>query len=116
MATRWWPSGCQVVVCFDAYLDLRTKFPKPILDSVEKQMPDPFWIHRGLLEELVVLQDKSVWSVRNRIRKLEIVCRMATIGARVARIGLSGARGLAGNLSLPECPSARLHHSLSKSR
>lgn len=71
--TRWWPSGRNVIVCFDVYDGMRNRFPVPILESSEWLSHDPYWIHAQLLEELLEQHDTSVWSIRNLVRTAEMV-------------------------------------------
>lgn len=72
--TRWWPTGRNLVIIFDPPLALRMRFPTPMLDGTDSiPTHDPYWIHLRILEELVKIQDESVWSIRNLVRQRELV-------------------------------------------
>ncbi|EXA28979.1 hypothetical protein FOVG_19458 [Fusarium oxysporum f. sp. pisi HDV247] len=75
IVTRWVASSQQTfLLIFDTpkQLRLREKFPCPLLtDSHNDTLSDPFWFYLRLFEELSILQDTSVWTVRDRVRKIE---------------------------------------------
>ena len=47
---------------------LRHVFPSPLKKDA---LSDPFWFYLRLLEQLSILQDNSVWAVRDRVRGIE---------------------------------------------
>ncbi len=74
IVTRWWPTGRNIVLSFNTPPALRMRFPAPLLDDLNfESTHDPFWIHILLLEELVVLHDASIWSIRDVVRLTELV-------------------------------------------
>lgn len=57
---------------FDPPAPIREKLPTPILKCcVRGRLGDPFWIYEGILEEILHLQDKSVWMIRDQVRAIE---------------------------------------------
>jgi hypothetical protein len=72
--TRWWPKGRNLVIIFDPPPALRMRLPTPMLGEIDSiPTHDPYWIHLRFLEELVRIQDASVWSLRDLVRKTELV-------------------------------------------
>jgi hypothetical protein len=75
--TRWIASTQQTyLIVFEApkQIRLRDIFLGPLLtNSHNDTLSDPFWLYPRLLEQLAILQDNSVWSVRNRVRGIEKV-------------------------------------------
>lgn len=46
-----------------------------MLNKFLEYTADPFWIHALVAQEVVNLQEKSVWGVRDKIRRIETVCQ-----------------------------------------
>ncbi|KAM0215124.1 hypothetical protein ACHAQD_008450 [Fusarium lateritium] len=73
--THWVASSQQTfLVVFEApkQLGLRDRFPDPLLkDSHKDVLSDPFWFYPRLFDELSILQDNTVWAVRDRVRNIE---------------------------------------------
>ncbi|KAM0246852.1 hypothetical protein ACHAP5_004474 [Fusarium lateritium] len=73
--THWVVSSQQTfLVVFEApkQLRLRDRFPDPLLkDSHKDVLSDPFWFYPRLFDELSILQDNTVWAVRDRVRSIE---------------------------------------------
>jgi hypothetical protein len=69
---QWLSSPQQTrVVIFDAPKALESQMPA-LLDRFGcEAMADPFWIYPILFEQIVQLQDTTVWTARNWIRTLE---------------------------------------------
>lgn len=71
--TRWFASkSTTVLLLFDAPHDLverlKTALQSPMRPGQHK---DAFWVYIPLIEEIIRLQDKSVWFIRNRVREME---------------------------------------------
>jgi len=72
--TRWWPTGRNLVIIFDPPPALRMPFPTLMLNEIDLILThNPYWIHLRFLEELVRIQDASAWSIRDLVRKTELV-------------------------------------------
>lgn len=71
--TRWLPSSRQTtVLVLDAPLPLKERLPIPLLGTLDPDhLGDPFWIYAPLVDEVVRLQDISVWAIRDRVRAIE---------------------------------------------
>ncbi|EWZ36686.1 hypothetical protein FOCG_03836 [Fusarium oxysporum f. sp. radicis-lycopersici 26381] len=73
--TRWIKDPQQtILLVFEApkQLRLRDRFPDPLLiNSHNDTLSDPFWFYPRLFEDLSLLQDKSVWAVRDHVRGIE---------------------------------------------
>jgi hypothetical protein len=70
--TRWLPGGQTVAVIFD----LRDEIKQTVLEAIfqlkgKTLFNDPYWIHTCLIEQVVHLQDDSVWSIRDLVRETE---------------------------------------------
>jgi hypothetical protein len=60
------------IVIFDAPKNLEDQMPDRLLDRFGSEaMADPFWIYPILFEEIVQLQNKTVWTARTWVRTLE---------------------------------------------
>ena len=72
--TRWdYPGHCRVL-CIDTPEELQSR----LLTVLEKQstlleLRDPFAMHVPLIDQIILLYDVSVWSVRHPVRKFEKV-------------------------------------------
>ncbi|RGP61040.1 hypothetical protein FLONG3_10659 [Fusarium longipes] len=73
--TRWIASTKQTyLIVFESQKQthLRNHFTGSLLTNFHTDtLSDPFWIYLRLLEQLAILQDKSVWTVRDRVRAIE---------------------------------------------
>ncbi|KAI9705339.1 MAG: hypothetical protein M1820_005169 [Bogoriella megaspora] len=70
--TKWVPPDRNVVVFFDIPDPLRPRFPHGLLNGQNPfYLNDPYWIHVLLVKEIVHMQDKSVWSIRDAVRRTE---------------------------------------------
>lgn len=69
--TRWEPNHC-MVVCVDTPdslpADLARRLSKEALDR-----SNPFALHIPLVDQIITLNDKSVWGIRDLIRRVEKV-------------------------------------------
>lgn len=80
--TLWDRSGLSQVLCIDTPFDFPTE-----LQSLLARLPalldfrDPFALHAGLVDQLVVYCDISVWRVRDPVRQLEKVRASQCMGA-----------------------------------
>jgi hypothetical protein len=72
--TRWIASTDRcIVLVFDPRNAVKERLPSPLLDCPEFQnSSDPYWVHALFVEEVIRLQDVSVWGIRNLVRKTEI--------------------------------------------
>lgn len=66
------------ILCIDTPEDFPKKLMKALLQSSSNQMTqnyfrDPFSMHAQLLDQVVELNDESVWAVRHPIREIEKV-------------------------------------------
>lgn len=70
---RWVASPQQtVMVLFDEPESLRDRIITSLLQDVnQKDLADPFWVYPRLVDEIVRLQDESVWASRTQIRNRE---------------------------------------------
>lgn len=65
-------SGKTIVLVFDAPADLRHRIPSPIFDGLDETgHKAPFWVYTRLAEEVVRLQDETVWEFCRRVRTIE---------------------------------------------
>lgn len=74
--TRWRDGGYCQVLCVDTPPDLKCRLQKAVqekLDFGDLDFRDPFAMHAPLLDELVYYNDKSVWAIRDPIRRIEKV-------------------------------------------
>ncbi|KAI1015863.1 hypothetical protein LB505_003937 [Fusarium chuoi] len=75
IVTRWIKDPQQtILLVFEApkQLRLRDRFPDPLLiNSHNDTLSDPFWFFPRLFEDLSLLQDNSVWAVRDHVRNIE---------------------------------------------
>ncbi|SCV28718.1 uncharacterized protein FFB14_01936 [Fusarium fujikuroi] len=73
--TRWIKDPQQtILLVFEApkQLRLRDRFPDPLLiNSHNDTLSDPFWFYPRMFEDLSLLQDNSVWAVRDHVRRIE---------------------------------------------
>jgi Mg2+ and Co2+ transporter CorA len=61
------------MVMFDVPRETGERIPSLLLDGLEdRELADPFWLYVKLLEELVRLQDISIWKIRNQLREMEL--------------------------------------------
>ena len=72
--TRWISPGEQIIFCFDVpqtlYDRLETHFLSP---STTPKLSDVYSLHVVIINEIIKLFDKSVWSLRDIIRVTELV-------------------------------------------
>lgn len=71
--TVWNPSTHQTTILAFDLPDARiNQMRSLLLDGLQKsEMNDPFWMYPRLLDDVVSLQDESVWSVRHLVRAIE---------------------------------------------
>lgn len=70
--SRWEALGSAQILC----IDTPEEFPSmlsTILENTTLDFNDPFAMHIPLLQEIVRLNDKSVWAIRDPIRQVEKV-------------------------------------------
>lgn len=60
-----------IILIFDPPLSIWPHMPDPMFSPDLAQLSDPFWVYRGLLEEVVHLQDTAVWALRDQVRGIE---------------------------------------------
>ena len=72
--TRWISPGGQIIFCFDVpqtlYDRLQTRFLSP---STTPKLLDVYLLHVVVIDEIIKLFDKSVWSLRDIVRVTELV-------------------------------------------
>lgn len=57
---------------FDPPDPIKEKLPSPMIKIPDHgRFGDPFWIYEGILEEILHLQDQSVWMIRDQVRATE---------------------------------------------
>lgn len=57
---------------FDPPAPIKEKLPSPMIKIPKRGISgDPFWIYEGILEEILRLQDQSVWMIRDQVRMTE---------------------------------------------
>lgn len=73
MFSRWVPStGTTTLIVFDPPAPIREKMPSPMIKlRAHGNYGDPFWIYECILEEVLLLQDQSVWMIRDQVRATE---------------------------------------------
>jgi Mg2+ and Co2+ transporter CorA len=70
--TRWLSSRQTIVLVFDAPPPFAERLPRQLLDTVNPDhLGDPFWIYVLLADEVIRLQDPSVWAIRDQVRAIE---------------------------------------------
>lgn len=80
--TKWISPGSQIAFCLDVPQtlcgSLQTLFLSP---STAPKISDIYWLHAVIIDEIIRLYDKSVWSLRDIIRVTELVMlRRSTTG------------------------------------
>jgi len=66
------PTKRTVLIIFDAPQSVLARVPRPLLEEINSdRLLDPFWIYDALVGEVVQLQDKAVWAVRDQVRAAE---------------------------------------------
>lgn len=72
--TRWISSGGQIIFCFNApqtlHDSLQTLFLSP---STTPRLSDIYSLHLVVIDDIIDLYDKSVWSLRDIVRMTELV-------------------------------------------
>ena len=72
--TRWISPGGQIIFCFDVpqtlHDSLQTHFLSP---STTPKLFDVYSLHVVVIDEIIKLVDKSVWSLRDIVRLTELV-------------------------------------------
>lgn len=71
--TTWMSTGSQVVLCFNVPQILQIRLQKIFLSLSTPKLPDVYSVHAVIIDEIIMLFDKSVWSLRDIIRKIELV-------------------------------------------
>lgn len=71
--SRWIPStGATTLIVFDPPAPIRERLPSPMIRlPAHGNFGDPFWVYEGILEEVLLLQDQSVWMIRDQVRAIE---------------------------------------------
>lgn len=71
--SRWIPSTeTTTLIMFDPPAQIKEKLPSPMIKIPKRGISgDPFWIYEGILEEILHLQDQSVWMIRDQVRTTE---------------------------------------------
>lgn len=71
--TTWIPTGSQLVLCFNIPRILHARLQTIFLSPSSPKLPDIYSLHAVIIDEIIKLFDKSVWSLRDVIRKIEVV-------------------------------------------
>ena len=72
--TRWTSKGGQVLFCFDIPLMLRDRLQTLFLSpSIMPKLLDIYSPHVLVIDEIIKLFDRSIWSLRDVIRATEMV-------------------------------------------
>jgi hypothetical protein len=70
---RWEP-GCGLTICMDTPDSFRYFLERSLNDDTSIiDLIDPFAPFVPLMDQVIVLYDQSVWSIRNLVRRLEKV-------------------------------------------
>lgn len=70
--TRWLPSTNQtVVLAFDLDPPVKERFLRGVMKSDESWLDDPFWVYPCLVEQIALLEEPSVWAIRDHVRSME---------------------------------------------
>lgn len=65
-------TGTTTLIVFDPPAPIREKLPSPMVKvPAHGNFDDPFWVYEGILEEVLLLQDQSVWMIRDQVRATE---------------------------------------------
>ncbi|KAI0138986.1 hypothetical protein F4776DRAFT_45605 [Hypoxylon sp. NC0597] len=71
--TRWAFPGRIMILVFDPVESIQKRLCTILMQNLEeKELRDPYWPYAHILEEIVSLQDTSVWSLRNLVRTTEL--------------------------------------------
>jgi hypothetical protein len=70
-------AGTHQILCIDTPKEFPEALQKALLQSAsqmtENYLSDPFSMHAQLLDQIVQLNDESVWAIRHPIREIEKV-------------------------------------------
>ncbi|KAJ5385164.1 hypothetical protein N7517_003075 [Penicillium concentricum] len=70
--TRWLPSTNQtVVLAFDLDPAVKERFLRAVMKPNESWLNDPFWIYPYLVEQVALMEEPSVWAIRDHVRLTE---------------------------------------------
>ncbi|KGO36417.1 Amino acid/polyamine transporter I [Penicillium expansum] len=70
--TRWLPSTNQtVILAFDLDPPIKDRFLIAAMKSDESWLNDPFWVYPCLVEQIALIQEPSVWGIRDHVRLME---------------------------------------------
>ncbi|XWW92715.1 hypothetical protein V2A60_000641 [Cordyceps javanica] len=78
--TQWLKSGRQVVLSFeqkkgkpDTKRQTKESIRRTLLGSLAtRELKDPFWVYYKLLSFILELNDRSIWSIRDCVRDIEL--------------------------------------------
>src|SRR4051812_39593150 len=70
VSIQWTPFKNVIVLCFGLPPSLKNSFS----NLAELRLDDPFSFYTILVEDVLKLYDKALWSWRDRVRDLEQVC------------------------------------------
>ncbi|KAG9250749.1 uncharacterized protein F5Z01DRAFT_677570 [Emericellopsis atlantica] len=74
MLVDWRSSGATKIVLFDPKPQVSEKIAAKLLINVPKDkshLKDPFWVYGQVFEDLIAVQDTSVWQIRDLTREAE---------------------------------------------
>ncbi len=72
--TRWTSPGGQIIFCFDVPQTLHDRLQTHFLSpSTMPKLSDVYSLHLVIIDEMIKLFDKSVWSLRDIVRVTELV-------------------------------------------
>ncbi|KAJ5163014.1 uncharacterized protein N7500_004844 [Penicillium coprophilum] len=70
--TRWLPSTNQtVILAFDLDPPVKERFLRAVMRPDERWLNDPFWIYPHLAELIALIEEPSVWAIRDHVRLTE---------------------------------------------
>jgi hypothetical protein len=71
--SRWIPSTeTTTLIVFDPPAPIKEKLPSPMFKvPAQGNLGDPFWVYEGILDEVLLLHDQSVWMIRDQVRTFE---------------------------------------------
>ncbi|KGO76450.1 hypothetical protein PITC_088640 [Penicillium italicum] len=70
--TRWLSSTNQtVILAFDLDPPIKERFLRAVMKLDENWLSDPFWVYPCLVEQIALIQEPSVWGIRDHVRLME---------------------------------------------
>lgn len=62
---------------FDIRLDIKTRLLRLLFDAINPRcLGDPYFHHVLIAEEVLILQNESIWSIRDSVQHVEMARRI----------------------------------------